>query len=198
MKEKSVETLPLGWKFVRLGEVCEIIAGQSPDSSTYNTEHNGLPFYQGKADFGLVSPVPRVWCSEPLRIAIKGDILLSVRAPVGPTNMANENCCIGRGLCAIRADNINVDRGYLIAFFKHYETKITEMGSGSTFQAITIEDVKNIPIPLPPLAEQKRIAGIIQTKFEAIRNLNTLLKTQLAFTSALSPSFLRQAFMGEF
>jgi hypothetical protein len=86
-----------------LGEVAEIFMGQSPPGSTYNNRGNGLPFFQGKAQFGEVFPVPDKWCSEPLRIAHKGDILVSVRAPVGPTNLAVEKCCIGRGLAAIRS-----------------------------------------------------------------------------------------------
>jgi type I restriction enzyme S subunit len=77
-----------------LGSICEIIAGQSPPSSYYNQEGIGLPFFQGKADFGELHPTVRVWCSQPIKIAERGDILISVRAPVGPTNLADSRCCI--------------------------------------------------------------------------------------------------------
>ena len=78
--------LPAGWKWVKLGEVTEVILGQSPPSSTYRESPEGLPFFQGKADFGRVSPTATTWCIAPKKIAELGDILMSVRAPVGPTN----------------------------------------------------------------------------------------------------------------
>lgn len=84
-----------------LTEYCTINMGQSPDSKTYNTQGNGLPFYQGNADFGETHPVTRVWCSAPVKVAADGDILISVRAPIGAMNMAVERCCIGRGLAAL-------------------------------------------------------------------------------------------------
>ena len=81
----------------RLEEICAINMGQSPDSSTYNEDGNGLPFFQGNADFGEIYPAVRMWCSEPTKIAREKDILISVRAPIGALNIANCECCIGRG-----------------------------------------------------------------------------------------------------
>jgi type I restriction enzyme S subunit len=78
-----------------LGEVAEIIAGQSPPSASYNSKHEGLPFFQGKVDFNEVYPSVRIWCTEPNKVAIPNDILISVRAPVGPTNICNVKSCIG-------------------------------------------------------------------------------------------------------
>src|SRR5271169_2087509 len=94
--------LPKGWEASTLEECCVVISGQSPPGETYNTEGIGLPFYQGKAEFGDLYPSPRKWCTEPAKIATEGDVLISVRAPVGPTNLASETCCIGRGLAALR------------------------------------------------------------------------------------------------
>ena len=89
--------LPKDWKIVKLGDVVEIIMGQSPSSDTYNTEKKGLPFFQGKAEFTELFPIPVKWCSKPKKIAEQNDILLSVRAPVGAINIANQRCCkIGR------------------------------------------------------------------------------------------------------
>src|SRR3989337_815218 len=101
-RNASLPELPKGWVWTRLGEVSEIILGQSPPSSTYNKNGNGLPFYQGKLEFGNIYPTPQKWCTAPKKIAEKEDVLISVRAPVGPTNISPERCCIGRGLAAIR------------------------------------------------------------------------------------------------
>ncbi|PLK42068.1 hypothetical protein C0V77_22840 [Emticicia sp. TH156] len=128
-----------------------MIAGQSPPSSTYNTEKIGIPFFQGKADFSLESPIPRLWCSRPQKIAEPNDILLSVRAPVGPTNICNQICCIGRGLSAIRTGD-KIYFKFVLYFFKHIEPKLNLSGVGSTFSAITQNDIKNLEIPLPDLS----------------------------------------------
>ncbi len=146
-------------KIVRLNEVCEVIAGQSPPSSSYNKEKNGIPFFQGKADFGELYPSVRYWCNEPNKISIPNDILFSVRAPVGPTNINNIKACIGRGIAAIRCKKIEVN--FLLHFLRANENKIAALGTGSTFKAITISTLKDIKIPLPPLEEQKRIAQIL-------------------------------------
>ncbi len=87
--------LPEGWIELPMNNVCIIILGQSPPSSTYNVNSEGLPFFQGKAEFGERYPIVVKWCSIPKKIAKKNDILISVRAPVGPTNIAPSECCIG-------------------------------------------------------------------------------------------------------
>lgn len=97
-----MSNLPRGWAKTNLTKIAEIIMGQSPPSSTYNSSGIGLPFFQGKADFGRLYPVARKYCSEPKKNALPGDILISVRAPVGPTNLCQEKSCIGRGLAALR------------------------------------------------------------------------------------------------
>ncbi|HHL33367.1 MAG TPA: restriction endonuclease subunit S, partial [Desulfobulbaceae bacterium] len=93
--------LPDGWILEKLPTLTNIVMGQSPPSSTYNTVGNGLPFFQGKAEFGKIFPTVQKYCSNPKKIAEKNSTLLSVRAPVGPTNLADRTCCIGRGLAAI-------------------------------------------------------------------------------------------------
>lgn len=145
---------------VKLLEICEIIAGQSPPSSSYNNEQNGLPFFQGKADFGFLSPTVRYWCTEPNKISKPNDILFSLRAPVGPTNLNNIEACIGRGLAAIRCGE-KVELKYLLHFFRGNELEISNLGTGSTFKAITIGTLKELEIPLPPLETQKKIATIL-------------------------------------
>jgi len=138
----------MSWEKVKLSDVCEIIAGKSPPSLTYNNSGIGLPFFQGKADFGDNYPKVRMWCSEPNKISKPKDILLSVRAPVGPTNLCNVESCIGRGLAAIRS-NGKTDSKYVYYYFKSIEPVLSTKGNGSTFSAITIGDVKDLQIPLP-------------------------------------------------
>ena len=147
---------------VNLSDVCEIIAGQSPPSSTYNNESKGLPFFQGKADFGEMHPSIRMWCSEPKKVSLPDDILISVRAPVGPTNINNIESCIGRGLSAIRCSK-KIKLRFLLHFLRSNEKKIADKGTGSTFKAITQKDLKVIQVPLPPLPVQQKIAAILDT-----------------------------------
>lgn len=166
--------LPPGWRWVKLGEVCkEIIMGQSPPSSTYNTEMRGLPFFQGKADFGEIYPKPRVWCSSPLKVAQPGDVLISVRAPVGPTNLANIHCCIGRGLAALRAGE-NLEGAWLFYYLRHAEDDLAGSGMGSTFKAITRKELQNFPLPLPPLEEQRRIVARVEELMSRIQEAKRL------------------------
>jgi type I restriction enzyme S subunit len=187
----SRKKLPRGWRWAKLGEeeTATVVMGQSPPGSTYNGEGHGLPFYQGKADFGDVSPTPRVWCSAPRKTAEVGDILLSVRAPVGPTNLATEQCCIGRGLAAIRGER-NALTLYLYFWFKHIEPWLSEQGEGSTFTAIGKERIESISVPLPPLPAQERIVQILQ-KADEIRRKR---KEALELADKILPAIFHETF----
>lgn len=156
-EEKPYE-LPKGWEWMYLDKCSVIIMGQSPDSKYYNNIKKGIPFYQGKADFGELYPTPRKWCTVPKKIAKNNDILISVRAPVGPTNICREKSCIGRGLASISTLNI-YEHIYLLYTIRAFEKKISGMGVGSTFSAISLIHLRKILIPIPPLNEQKRIVG---------------------------------------
>ena len=155
------------WNNKRMEEVCTIIAGQSPDSKYYNQDGAGIPFFQGKADFGSLYPTIRIYCSQPHKIAEKGDILLSVRAPVGPTNLAPCRVCIGRGLTAIRPNEELLTK-FVLLFFRYYEAQLEQQGGGTTFKAITQATVKSIKIPVPSLDEQERIVAKIEELFSEI------------------------------
>ena len=160
--EVSEQSLPRGWRLAKLGDVCGIIAGQSPPGSTYRKQPEGLPFFQGKADFGLLHPIAQVWCVEPNKIALPGDILISVRAPVGPTNVADVRCCIGRGLAAIRSGE-DANRDFILYALRMFEAKLEASGSGSTFKAISRNGLEKIEIPLPVPPEMSvrvSIAGV--------------------------------------
>lgn len=181
-KEKMLR----GWDVALLGapDVATVVMGQSPPGRTYNTNGEGLPFYQGKADFGDVSPSPRVWCTDPKKIAEPGDILLSVRAPVGPTNLANEQCCIGRGLAAIRGGRKSLTK-YLYFWFKHIETWLSDQGEGSTFRAIGKNRIEGLKVPLPPLPVQERIVQILQKADEIRRKRREALGLKQTIRRAL-------------
>ena len=166
----------MSWEKVKLGDVCEVIAGQSPPSTTYNDQKIGLPFYQGKADFGNDYPKVRMWCSEPNKIAKPMDILLSVRAPVGPTNICDVQSCIGRGLAAIRS-NGKTDPKFVYYYFKFIEPVLSTKGSGSTFSAITIGNVKDLDFPKVALFTQKKIAAILD-QADALRKKDQQLLAQ--------------------
>ncbi|MCD5401472.1 restriction endonuclease subunit S [candidate division NPL-UPA2 bacterium] len=189
-------TIPKGWRWVRLGEVCEIIMGQSPPGSTYTDEPEGLPFFQGKADFGDYFPKVQVWCTQPIKIAKEGDILISVRAPVGPVNMNNSKCCIGRGLVAIRCKDKAVN-WFIFWYLRSIEGQITSLGSGSTFGAITRDDLVSLQIPLPPLNEQKRIAARIQELMQEVKRARAACEKQLEAAKALPSAYLREVFESE-
>ena len=179
-----------GWVTKKLGDVCEITMGASPDSKSYNTSREGLPFYQGKTEFGIEHPTPVKWCSAPVKIASMGDILLSVRAPIGPVNFANEKCCIGRGLSALRFEG---GQRYLYYFLQANESELDARGTGTTFKCISGQSLRQIPIPIPPLAEQKRIVAKIDAAFEKIDALKANAEKNLANAKELFQSALDEA-----
>lgn len=128
----KLQSLPPGWSSTRLADASLIVQGQSPPGDTYNARGNGLPFFQGKAEFGPLHPVPVKWCSSPGKVAEPEDILISIRAPVGPTNLANSRCCIGRGLAAIRPLG-GIDSKYVLYYMRQSAQLLAEKGTGSTF-----------------------------------------------------------------
>lgn len=163
-------------RWVRLGDISDIISGQSPTSDTYRDKPEGLPFFQGKTDFGLRNPTARVWCVAPKKIAMPGDILISVRAPVGPTNVADVECCIGRGLAIIRCKK-NVNVHFVLSFLKLAEEKISQIGTGTVFDSINRNDLLDLQILLPPLAEQEAIAEVLSSLDDKIDLLHRQNKT---------------------
>lgn len=147
---------------VSLVEIAEVIAGQSPPGEFYNTIAEGLPFYQGKTEFGnMYLGKPKKWTTQVTKEAREGDILMSVRAPVGPVNLATEHICIGRGLAAIRAKAI-VNPLYLFYILHSQEETITGNG-GSVFDSISRTQIEEIQIPLPPLPIQEAIVAEVES-----------------------------------
>ncbi len=125
----------MGWEMVKIRDVCEVISGQSPKGQYYNDKGEGLPFYQGKKEFGtrFIGP-PQKWTTNITKEAFEGDILMSVRAPVGPVNFATQKVCIGRGLAAIRPGD-KIDRNFLFYYLLSIRDEI-QGSEGAVFASI--------------------------------------------------------------
>ena len=169
----------------RLGDICTVNMGQSPDSATYNEVGRGLPFFQGNTDFGRLHPAVRVWCSEPTKIAHTGDILISVRAPIGAMNVADQDCCIGRGLAAIQVNENICDPKYLWYAIQSKVSDLNAKGTGSTFKAISKSTLTDTEVLLVPLDAQKNIARILSNvensilfRKEQLTKLDELIKAR--------------------
>jgi type I restriction enzyme S subunit len=180
-----------------LSSVAELIMGQSPPSDTYNDKGDGLPFYQGKTDFGFKYPAPRLYCSSPKKLAEAGDILISVRAPVGPTNIASEQACIGRGLGAIRAQTI--DSQFLYFNLKYIEPYIASLGTGSTFTAINKYQLASLEVNQSgfEIPEQRRIAHVLTTVQIAIEQQARLIALTRELKSALMKKLFTEGLRSE-
>jgi type I restriction enzyme S subunit len=142
------EDLPESWRRGPLNEIAQVTMGQSPPGETYNESGNGIPFYQGVRGFGLRFPSRRVYCTAPTRYAQKGDVLLSVRAPVGEINVAIERCAIGRGLAAVRQGATS--NGYVYYLLRSQEVQWeTFEGEGTVFGSASKADLENLRVLIP-------------------------------------------------
>lgn len=140
--------IPQGWKSGTLSQIANITMGQSPDGESYNDTGEGFLFYQGSTDFGVRFPTPRMYTTAPGRIANAADILLSIRAPVGTLNFAMEQCCIGRGLAALRSKNNS--QLFLYYTLDNFKKTFDIMNSnGTTFGSITKEYLFGLPVLIP-------------------------------------------------
>jgi type I restriction enzyme S subunit len=174
-QETEIGEMPREWKIVKLSHIAQIVMGQSPPSSTYNKEGLGLPFLQGKMEFGRIYPSPIMYTTQPLKIAEPNDILISVRAPVGDVNIAQYKVCIGRGLAAIRFNPKTANYMFYFYYFQHIKKQLEILGKGSTFKAITKRDLEEFLIPLPPMDEQKKISEILLTVDNALENVDNAI-----------------------
>ena len=159
-----------------LGQVAEVIAGQSPPGSSYNDVGIGTPFYQGKVQFGqtFISE-PTKWTTDPRRMAEKDDILMSVRAPVGPVNLATQRVCIGRGLAAIRAKNDRLLTRYAFYILLHLGPEITG-NAGASFSSINKRQIESIEIPLPPLEVQRQVVAELEGYQRVLKGAQEVLE----------------------
>jgi len=159
---------------IRLEEIASFEMGQSPDSRYVSEAPIGLPFLQGNAEFGVAHPQPRLWCRQPKKVCQVGDSLISVRAPVGALNRADQTYCIGRGLAAVRFNLAEPRYGaHLLA---HFAPNLRRKAQGTTFEAVGKNDLATLEVNHFPEAEQARIAEVLDTLDEAIRGTELVIK----------------------
>jgi restriction endonuclease S subunit len=181
----ELREIPEGWKIATIDEEFNLTMGQSPPGETYNESGEGLPFFQGRADFGFRFPSPRVFCTAPTRYAEAGDTLVSVRAPVGDINMADTHCCIGRGVASVR--HKTGSRSYTYYFMRSIEEVFDRFeAEGTVFGSISKKDFHNIQRIMPPgqvVNAFERLAAPIDDKIalndRESRNLSRLRDTLL-------------------
>ncbi|MBF4257503.1 restriction endonuclease subunit S [Vibrio anguillarum] len=159
--------IPEGWSDKTLSQIANITMGQSPAGSSYNEEGTGTIFYQGSTDFGWLFPSTRQYTTAPSRMAKKGDILLSVRAPVGDMNIANTDCCIGRGLAALNSKTGS--DGFLFYVMKYFKQIFDRRNSeGTTFGSITKNDLHSLTLAYPT-------ADLLEKYDEVVTNYNKMI-----------------------
>jgi type I restriction enzyme, S subunit len=192
LKETEIREIPEDWNITNLGDrrFIDLIMGQSPPSSTYNDKGIGLPFLQGKAEFGEMYPVPILYCSNPIKIAEKNDLLLSVRAPVGDVNIAKFKSCIGRGLASIRTKHGKMNYLFLFYYLEYSKNLLDSLSMGSTFKAITKKEIENFIVLTPSLSEQKKIAEILSTVDKSIEEVDGSITNTLRLKKALMQELL--------
>ena len=181
--------IPKGWNAGTVVEGFNLTMGQSPPGNTYNEDGNGLPFFQGRTDFGFRFPSRRIYCTAPTRYAKPGDTLVSVRAPVGDINMASEECCVGRGVAAVRHKSGATSFTYhsmanLYPDFARFEAE------GTVFGSINKDSFEKLRFVIPPteiVAAYERRAGPLD---EQIRTLESQSRTLATLRDTLLPKLL--------
>lgn len=185
MIDSTLGEIPKDWKVGTLGDIAEIIMGQSPSGTSYNEEGNGEVFYQGRAEFGDRFPTRRLFTTEPNRMAEENSILMSVRAPVGDINIAYEKCCIGRGLASIKAKN-NFNSFVLYTMHSLKDSLDVFNGEGTVFGSINKDSLREMKIITPNnefVAKFELIVsaidGLIKTNFFENQAFATIRDTLL-------------------
>ena len=166
------------WKQMKLSDIAEITMGQSPKSEYYNSEGNGIPFLQGNRTFGRKYPKFDTFTTMTTRTAISGDIIMSVRAPVGDLNITPIDICLGRGVCSIRMYNGNQD--FLYYLMKHNMQILLSKESGTVFGSVNKNDINDLEVKIPfNKNEQINIARYLTMLDEKIE-LNDKINENLA------------------
>ena len=188
-----------GWVEKKLGEECEIVMGQSPNGSSYNSEGIGVPLINGPVEFGGIKPFSQTvaikFTTEQTKMCKKGDLILCVRgSTTGRMNIAGQEACIGRGVAAIRSKN---NQDWVNQFIVYSRNKIYALGSGSTFPNVSSSELKKIIIPFPPKEQQSHIVSKIEYLSAETQRLEAIYKQKLAALNELKQSILQKAFTGE-
>lgn len=176
-----------GWQVKRLKDIAHITMGQSPKSESYNKQKKGIPLIQGKADCENRCTQPKLWTTDITKTCDVGDIIMTVRAPVGYIAKSSHYACIGRGVCSIRAKQ---NQDYLYYYLIHCEDRWKRIAQGSTFEAINRGDIENMKILLPSIKEQQKIAAILATWDRAIALKERLVEQKRAQKKGLMQKLL--------
>jgi type I restriction enzyme S subunit len=184
-EDSELGRIPKGWRVGTLGDIAKITMGQSPNGKSYNENREGVVFYQGRTDFGIRFPTIRLYTTEPKRMADKGDVLLSVRAPVGDINIAIEDCCIGRGLAALKSKN--KCNSYLLYQLLNLKCSFNIYnGEGTVFGSINKDSLNNMRVCIPPddiiqifQKNYGKLDDMFENNFIQIRTLTTIRDTLL-------------------
>ncbi len=178
-----------------LGNVVELVMGQSPPGTSYNDQGKGQPLLNGPTEFGMRYPIEKQWTTEPTKLCEDGDILFCVRgATAGRLNIADKTYCLGRGVAAIRMRPFStVSREFVYFVLQIYYPYFQATGNGSTFINISGDDLRRLPIPLPPLPLQQQFAE----RVEAIETLKATARAALLESDALFGALQERAFCGE-
>lgn len=179
-----------GWIIIELGELCEIIMGQSPKGESYNVTGQGTPLLNGPTEFGENNPTEKQWTTEPRKLCKPDDILFCVRgATAGRMNFADKEYCIGRGLAAIRSKS-SVTNKYIFLLLKAMYNIFQKTSDGSTFINISKDDLYAVKVPKTPVEMQNRFASII----DSIEQQKQLTQQSLQKSEELFLSLLQRAF----
>ncbi len=186
-------TNPKRWEFELLGDVAEIIMGQSPKGDSYNTEGKGTPLLNGPTEFGDKNPKEKQWTIEPKKLCCNNDILFCVRgATAGRMNWADKEYCIGRGLAAIRSKG-RVSSNYIYLLLDRMYDYFQRTSNGSTFINISRDDISKVKIPITPISLQNQFAE----RVKAIESQKAIAQESLKKSEDLFNSLLQRAFKGE-
>ena len=167
-----------------LSSVCDISMGQAPKGDSYNATSSGYPLIAGAGDLGELTPAPKQYTDAPTKLSRPGDLILCIRATIGDRNWSDKEYCLGRGVAGLRAKAAALSQAYLGHWLDHAAPVLRSSGRGATFLQVSKGDIASLEIPLPPLAEQKRIAAILDAadalrakRREALAQLDTLLQS---------------------
>lgn len=149
------------WEQIKIGELCDITMGQSPKSKYYNSSGEGMPFLQGTRTFGDKYPEFDTWTSYVTKEATAGDVIMSVRAPVGNVNITPLDMCLGRGVCGLRHKEGNQE--FLYYLLQYNKEKLVSRENGTIFGSVNKKDIANLEVNVPPLAEQRKIGKTLAT-----------------------------------
>lgn len=172
------------WTHKNLKDIASVKMGQSPDSKSYNEDQNGLPLIQGNADIFNRRTNPRQWTTSPTKICEVGELILSVRAPVGNVSKSNHRACIGRGVCSI-SPKIGNNLEFVYQFLLHFESKWKNIEQGSTFTSVNSNDINSLKIIVPSLPEQVKISSFLSSLDNQIENMRSQIEKSKTWKKGL-------------